>query len=265
MGRRNRRRDDVDSDDDKNNVDRVYSLERTEKEWLIRSSSKRLKTEIVGNTSPTNDVDVGNVGVGVATLPSPTKVNKNESTNEATSTSESDRIERARLKKLRQKERQREKKAARAAAAVATNEQLTWKIMTEEKRTKLKNEISLQTKHQQTTQQQYITLAKGVRYQDLTIGKGHIIQDRKKIHVSYTLRSKSHTSGNILDSSGNFAFRFGKSEVIKGWDIGLLGMKVGGIRRLVVPPEAGYGYNKDVGAGRGGDLYFQIELLHVAP
>ena len=248
MGRRNRRRDDVDSDDDKNNVDRVYSLE------LIRSSSKRLKTEIVVNTSTTNDVDVGNVGVGVATLPSPPKVNKNESTNEATSTSESDRIERARLKNLRQKERQREKKAARA---VATNEQLTWKIMTEEKRTKLKNEISLQTKHQQTTQQQYIRLAKGVRYQDITIGKGHIIQDGKKIRVSYTLRSKSHTSGKILDSSGNFAFRFGKSEVIKGWDIGLLGMKVGGIRRLVVPPEAGY--------GRGGDLYFQIELLHVAP
>jgi FKBP-type peptidyl-prolyl cis-trans isomerase len=92
-----------------------------------------------------------------------------------------------------------------------------------------------------------------------------MIQDRKKIHVSYTLRSKSHTSSKILDSSGNFAFRFGKSEVIKGWDIGLMGMKVGGIRRLIVPPEAGYGYNKDVGAGRGGDLYFQIELLHVAP
>ena len=265
MGRRNRRKVDVDSDDDKNNVDRVYSLERTEKEWLIRSSSKRLKTEIVVNTSTKNDdVDVGNVGVGVATLPSPTKVNKNESKNEATSTSESDRVERARLKKLRQKERQREKKAARAAAAIATNEQLTWKIMTEEKRMKLKNEISLQTKHQKTTQHQYITLAKGVRYQDITIGKGHIIQDRKKTHVSYTLRSKSHTTGKILDSTGNFAFRFGKSEVIKGWDIGLLGMKVGGIRRLVVPPEAGYGYNKDVGAG-GGDLYFQIELLHVAP
>ena len=88
MGRRNRRKDYVDGDDDKNNDDRDYSLERTEKEWLIRSSSKRLKTEIVVNTSTKNDdVDVGNVGVGLATLPSPPKVNKNESTNEATSTS----------------------------------------------------------------------------------------------------------------------------------------------------------------------------------
>ena len=53
--------------------------------------------------------------------------------------------------------------------------------------------------------------------------------------------------------------------MIKGWDIGLQDMRVGGTRRLVVPPSAGYGFNKDVGAGRGADLYFQIELLHVAP
>jgi hypothetical protein len=120
MGRRNRRRDDVDGGDD-DSIDRDYSLERTEKEWLIRSSSKRLKSEInVSNTSLTSDndanVDVGNSGKGIATLPSPTKGNKNE----AASTSESDRIERARLKKLRQKERQREKKAARTAAAIST-------------------------------------------------------------------------------------------------------------------------------------------------
>ena len=87
---------------------------------------------------------------------------------------------------------------------------------------------------------------------------------RKKIRVSYTLRSKSYTSGKIIDSSHNFGFRVGKGEVIKGWDIGLEGMKVGGSRRLIVPPGAGYG-QKDVGAGKGGDLYFQIELLHVAP
>ena len=46
---------------------------------------------------------------------------------------------------------------------------------------------------------------------------------RKKIRVSYTLRSKSHTSGKIIDSSHNFGFRVGKGEVIKGWDIGLEG------------------------------------------
>ena len=86
---------------------------------------------------------------------------------------------------------------------------------------------------------------------------------RKKIRVSYTLRSKSHTSGKIIDSSHNFGFRVGKGEVIKGWDIGLEG-EFGGARRLIVPPGAEYG-NKDIGAGKGGNLFFQIELLHVAP
>ena len=42
------------------------------------------------------------------------------------------------------------------------------------------------------------------------------------------------------------------------------GSKLGGVRRLIVPPEAGYG-NKDIGGGRGAILYFEIELLHVAP
>ena len=115
------------------------------------------------------------------------------------------------------------------------------------------------------SQQQYTSVAMGVKYQDLIIGKGPAVQHRKKVRVSYTLRAKSHTTGKILDSSANFGFRLGKGEVIKGWDIGLQDMRVGGTRRLVVPPSAGYGFNKDVGAGRGADLYFQIELLHVAP
>ena len=81
--------------------------------------------------------------------------------------------------------------------------------------------------------------------------------------MSYLLRARSHTTGKLLDSSGNFGFRLGKGEVIEGWDIGVAGMRVGGTRRLIVPREAGYG-NKDVGAGRGADLYFEIELLQVA-
>ncbi len=110
----------------------------------------------------------------------------------------------------------------------------------------------------------FATLTKGVRYKDVSIGKGPIVVHRKNVRVSYTLRSKSHISGKILDSSSNFGFHFGKGEVIKGWDLELVGMKVRGVRRLVVPLSVGYG-NRDIGAGNGGDLYFEIELLHVAP
>jgi FKBP-type peptidyl-prolyl cis-trans isomerase len=112
---------------------------------------------------------------------------------------------------------------------------------------------------------QSTTLATGVQCQDLvTGGRGAFAEHRKKVRVSYTLLFKSHTYGKVLDLSGNFGFRLGGGEVIRGLDIGLRGIRVWGVCRLVVPPLAGYG-SKDVGAGRGGDLYFQVAALYVAP
>mmetsp|Transcript_16063 Transcript_16063/g.34733 ORF Transcript_16063/g.34733 Transcript_16063/m.34733 type:complete len:345 (+) Transcript_16063:141-1175(+) len=181
-------------------------------------------------------------------------------------TPEEDKIERMKLKKQRQKERQREKKAEAASAAEAKKQRRVESEKTLKNKQKQEREKKAKMKEQQTQQArlQFKTLGKGVKYQDSVIGKGPTVQHRKKVIVSYTLRSKSHTTGKILDSSNSFGFRLGKSEVIKGWDIGLQDMRVGGTRLLVVAPSAGYG-NKDVGAGQGADLYFQIELLHVAP
>jgi FKBP-type peptidyl-prolyl cis-trans isomerase len=103
------------------------------------------------------------------------------------------------------------------------------------------------------------TLRLGVKYRDIQLGKGPFVQDRKKVHVNYTLRANS-ASGKVVDSGTNFRFRVGKGEVIKGWDIGLSGMRQGSIRQLLVPPEAGYG-RKNIGAGVGATLFFQIDLL----
>ena len=56
----------------------------------------------------------------------------------------------------------------------------------------------------------------------------------------------------------------GKGEVIQGWEIGLQGMRVGGIRHLIVPPnKAGYGPTQDIGAGPGAILHFHITLLDI--
>ena len=86
-----------------------------------------------------------------------------------------------------------------------------------------------------------------------------MVEDRKKIQVQYTLRAK-HRTGKILDSSEHFSFRLGRGEVIEGWDIGVQGMRSGGGRRyLMVPPDAGYG-RKNVGAGVGGILFFDITV-----
>lgn len=171
-----------------------------------------------------------------------------------------DKIERMRLIKQRQKERRKEKKAI-----AATHQEAKIKLETfaeKEKRLSIEKNNQLKENH---PIQSFRTIHKGVKYLDLVVGKGPMVQHRKKVRVSYTLRSKSHTTGKVLDSSYNFGFRVGKGEVIQGWDIGLEGMRVGGVRHLIVPPLAGYGNNKDVGAGRGGDLFFEIELLHVAP
>lgn len=191
---------------------------------------------------------------------------QNESTNSTTTTptSEQDKIEKQRLKKQRQKERRKEKKATAAAA----KESATKQKLELQKAAQLQKQQQIEKKKQSKqnhTSQSFRTLPKGVKVLDLSIGKGPIVQHRKKVRVSYTLRAKNHTTGKIIDSSKNFPFRLGKGEVIQGWDIGLEGMKVGGVRRLIVPPGAGYGNNKDVGAGRGSDLYFEIELLYVAP
>ena len=245
MGRRNRRSWEEGEED--------YGLERAEKNWLKRRhDTKRQKTEDKGDKKIIDD----------ETPDTDTSSPKNDT--RSSSAEKVDKIERMKLKKQRQKERRREKKAAQSALAAEMQQSRKTEQSLRDKQKKDAREKKIRIEERQS-QQKYTSVAMGVKYQDLIIGKGPVVQHRKKVRVSYTLRAKSHTTGKILDSSANFGFRLGKGEVIKGWDIGLQDMRVGGTRRLVVPRSAGYGFNKDVGAGRGADLYFQIELLHVAP
>jgi len=102
------------------------------------------------------------------------------------------------------------------------------------------------------------TLRLGVKYVDVIVGKGPMVEHLSMVTVKYKLTGGKF--GAIIDSSNKFTFRLGKGEVIQGWDIGLLGMREGGRRQLVVPPKAGYG-SKDIGAGAGATLFFDISLL----
>ena len=235
MGRRNRKN--RDSEDE--------GIDQAELEWM----RKRQKT--TNNDTTSSDINKE---------PKANDLSKSSTT--ATTSEEQDKIERMRLKKAQKKIRQKEKKMAlKQEEARQQSKRQAEKALHDKQKKDLDNN---KKKLKETGSQEYKTLAKGVKYQDLVIGKGIPVGHRKKVRVSYTLRSKSHTSGKIIDSSRNFGFRVGKGEVIQGWDIGLEGMRVGGSRRLIVPPGAGYG-QKDIGAGKGGNLFFQIELLHVAP
>lgn len=77
-----------------------------------------------------------------------------------------------------------------------------------------------------------------VEVKDLTIGKGDPAETGDSVTVSY---SGSLEDGHVFDQASKFSFVLGGKEVIKGWDMGLVGMMKGGVRELVVPPELGYG------------------------
>jgi len=103
-----------------------------------------------------------------------------------------------------------------------------------------------------------------VQIQDSTVGQGDEAVIGKTVTVNYT---GIFTDGKKFDSSLDrgvpFSFKLGSGMVIKGWDIGIQGMKVGGKRILVIPPEFGYGAN-DYGPIPGNStLVFEVDLLKV--
>jgi peptidylprolyl isomerase len=112
-----------------------------------------------------------------------------------------------------------------------------------------------------------ITTASGLRYVDLVEGSGASPTTGDRVEVHYTGWLED---GKKFDSSHDrrepFVFPLGLGRVIRGWDEGVATMKVGGRRRLTIPPQLGYG---DRGAGRvippGATLVFEVELLRINP
>jgi FKBP-type peptidyl-prolyl cis-trans isomerase FkpA len=114
------------------------------------------------------------------------------------------------------------------------------------------------------------TTASGLIYKDNEVGTGDEAVSGKSVSVHYTgwLQEPSGDKGKKFDSSVDrgspFSFRLGAGQVIRGWDEGVAGMKVGGKRTLIIPSELGYGAR-----GAGGvippnaTLIFDVELLGV--
>jgi len=99
---------------------------------------------------------------------------------------------------------------------------------------------------------------------DVVVGTGDVAVAGKQVTVHYT---GVFSDGKKFDSSRDggvpFTFTLGSGQVIKGWDIGVEGMKVGGKRILIIPPQLGYG-SSDYGPIPGNStLIFEIELLGV--
>ena len=103
-----------------------------------------------------------------------------------------------------------------------------------------------------------------VLVQDVVVGAGDVAVAGDRVTVHYTGRFVDGTTfDSSVDRGEPFQFILGVGQVIKGWDDGIAGMKVGGKRILSVPPEFGYGAN-DYGPIPGGStLIFEVELLKI--
>ena len=183
----------------------------------------------------------------------------NSETKSDTAKDDKDNIERLREKKRLKKLRQKEKKLA---AQKEKEKQEALQKKQKEQREKQKQErkkLKELEKKKTSNISEFVKTSMGVKYMDIVVGKGPELLDRKKVVCNYVLRAKTKT-GKLIDSGDRFSFKYGKGEVIKGWEIGLKGMRQGGKRHILVPPQAGYG-QKDIGGGKGALLYFDVTLL----
>ncbi|MDP3792278.1 MAG: FKBP-type peptidyl-prolyl cis-trans isomerase [bacterium] len=113
---------------------------------------------------------------------------------------------------------------------------------------------------------EWIKLPSGLEYQDVVMGQGTEAKNGDAVATHYLGTLQNGTKfDSSYDRGQPFVFLLGKGTVIKGWEEGLLGMKVGGKRKLIVPAHLGYG-ERGAGGGLippGATLLFDVELMAV--
>jgi len=120
------------------------------------------------------------------------------------------------------------------------------------------------TKKDSSNDNEFITTPSGLKYKDIVVGNGPSPKEGQTCIVHYhgTLEN-----GTVFDSSVDrgtpFEFKIGVGQVIKGWDEGVMTMKVGGKRKLIIPANLAYG-NRNIGSiPANSTLIFEVELLNI--
>ena len=109
------------------------------------------------------------------------------------------------------------------------------------------------------------TMNNGLVIEDIKIGDGQEVEKFNIVTVNYTGLLENGTKFDSSLNPGRTPFRFtvGAGQVIKGWDEGLMGMKVGGKRKLTIPPELGFGSRDNGPIPANSTLIFEIDLLGI--
>ena len=109
------------------------------------------------------------------------------------------------------------------------------------------------------------TMNNGLVIEDLKIGDGQEVEKFNIVTVNYTGLLEDGTKFDSSLNPGRTPFRFtvGAGQVIKGWDEGLMGMKIDGKRKLTIPPDLGYGSRDNGPIPANSTLTFEIDLLTI--
>ncbi|KAH6898794.1 hypothetical protein B0T10DRAFT_454114 [Thelonectria olida] len=108
-----------------------------------------------------------------------------------------------------------------------------------------------------------VKVVQGVTIDDRTIGKGRSVKNGDSVGVRYIGKLQN---GQVFDANKKgkpFSFKVGKGQVIKGWDIGVVGMAIGGERRLTIPAHLAYGSRGMPGIPANSQLIFDVKVLEI--
>ena len=132
-------------------------------------------------------------------------------------------------------------------------------------KTQPKETATVEEPNASQTPQGFTKTKSGLMYKDKKVGTGATAKSGEKVSVHY---KGWLDNGTVFDTSkqagrGPFEFPLGAGNVIPGWDEGVQGMKVGGVRELIIPPDLGYGSMEMGTIPANSTLHFEVELLKV--
>jgi len=124
--------------------------------------------------------------------------------------------------------------------------------------------FTTQTSQKQTAMTNSPTPPNSLKIEDIKVGTGAAVKSGDTVVINYT---GTLTDGKKFDSSYDhgqpFETQIGVGKVIKGWDEGVIGMKIGGKRKLIIPPNLGYGSQSVGPIPSNSTLIFEVELVNI--